>query len=295
MLKKLAYYRVVFLKIIIRIVVSVLYQDKAFRKQKRKEWTTNVEKKYLRRYLHVLNSSVPSTAESKKIIWVCWLQGEENAPDVVKICLESLRRWCDEYKIIVLTNDNIKNYVDIPDYIYRKKTEGKITNTQFSDILRLALLSAHGGMWIDATVLLTNKLPDIISKQDFFAFHSRSNLKNNSWFLKASAGNLLMDNMRKMMFEYWKHENRMLNYFLYHLLFDLMVESDELSRQEWNKVPILYDDECYDLEQNFLKPFDEDIYVKICHKTTIHKLSYKYKKDKPLNGTFLEKLLQQKI
>ncbi|MBQ6111224.1 MAG: hypothetical protein IJL01_02400, partial [Synergistaceae bacterium] len=36
------------------------------------------------------------------IIWWMWLQGEDNAPDICKACLRSLRRWHSDKKIITL-------------------------------------------------------------------------------------------------------------------------------------------------------------------------------------------------
>lgn len=296
MFRRISYFITACKKLYFRIAAALLYRDKKLRKQKLKNWTTKAEKKYLKRYLYALDKTAePTTADEEKIIWVCWLQGEAQAPEVVKICLNSIRKHCRDYKIIVLTNENIKDYADIPDYIYEKKAKGYITNTQFSDLLRIALLAQHGGIWIDATVLLASPLPDKIIKGTFFAFHSKSYLGNNSWLIKSEAGFPLMVNMQNLMFEYWKYENRMLNYFLYHLFFDLMVEENKAMRDEWDKVPVLYDDDCYDLEQNFLNPFDKELYDKICKKTTIHKLSYKYKKDKPLTGTFLEKLLNGEL
>ncbi len=158
-------------------------------------------------------------------------------------------------------------------------------------MLRLALLSQNGGIWIDATVFLTAALPADITSADFFAFHSRSHLKSNNWFLKAQRGDQLISNMRRLMFEYWRHENHMLNYFLYHLFFDLMIEQDAVSKALWDKVPVYYDDICYGLEHNFFTPYDDRLWNKLQQETKIHKLSYKYDKNKNVAGTFLEKFL----
>lgn len=38
--------------------------------------------------------------------------------------------------------------------------KGNISNTQFSDILRINLLARYGGYWIDATCLLTQSTPN---------------------------------------------------------------------------------------------------------------------------------------
>ena len=41
----------------------------------------------------------------------------------------------------------------------------------FSDLLRVALLKAYGGVWLDVTILLTNRLPGKYEKLDFFMFN----------------------------------------------------------------------------------------------------------------------------
>lgn len=296
MLRRISYFITACKKLWFRIAVAFLYRDRQQRKQKLKEWTIKAEKGYLKRYLYVLNrTDVRTETETPKIIWLCWLQGEENAPEVVKKCIKSIREKCAGWKIEILTNDNLSEYADIPDYIYEKKQKGRITNTQFSDLLRIALLSRHGGIWIDATVFLTDSLPKEIMDSDFFAYHCRSYLKNNSWLLKANPENRLMVNMRNLMFEYWKHENRMLNYFLYHIFFDLMTETDSESKAVWERIPVIYDQDCYFLEYNFFTPYSAELWEEFKEKTSIHKLSYKYKKDKPLDGTFLEKFLKDEL
>lgn len=296
MFRCISYFLTAVKKLWFRIVVALLYRNKQIRKQKLKSWTTKAEKKYLARYLYALNrTNAPIDAETPKVIWICWLQGEENAPEVVKKCIKSIREKCAGWKIIILTNDNLSEYADIPDYIYKKHHKGIISNTHLSDILRLSVLKQYGGIWIDSTVLLTAPLPEKIISAPFFALHCRNVYGSNNWLLKAQPSHQLICGIQNLLLEYWKHENRLINYFIYHIFFDLMVEKDSAMKTEWEKVPVMYDGDCYDLEQNFLRPFDEELWRKIKEKTSIHKLSYKYKKDRPLGGTFLERLLSGDI
>ena len=90
-----------------------------------------------------------------RIIWWCWLQGEDNAPAICKACLNSLRKYFAEYKIIVVTEQNMYDYVHLPHYILEKYEKGIIDNAHFSDILRTSLLVEYGGVWIDSTVYCT--------------------------------------------------------------------------------------------------------------------------------------------
>lgn len=292
----MSYFRTYILKLMYRIIVPLLYRDKKKRKTCLKKWITQAEKQYLKRYLYVIDDTKRQTKPCPNIIWICWLQGIENAPDIVKRCYGSVKKHCKNFEIRIIDSNNINSYIELPDYVWQKYKAEKITHIQFSDILRISLLSKHGGYWLDSTVFMTDSIPQIIQEADFFAFHVNScHHKNNSWFLKASANDVIMTNMRNLMLEYWKHENRLIDYFLYHIFFDLMVENSKNIATKWNKIPCVYDDNCYDLEHNFFIPYDLKIWQELKQNTTIHKLSYKYKKDKPILGTFLENLLNNQL
>lgn len=84
-------------------------------------------------------------------IWVCWWQGLDNAPTIVKKCVESIKRNAGSHKVVVITEDNYKDYVSFPEWIETKRNEGIISRTHFSDLLRLELLAEYGGVWLDST------------------------------------------------------------------------------------------------------------------------------------------------
>jgi hypothetical protein len=75
----------------------------------------------------------------------------ENAPELVNVCLESLRASIGG-DIIVLDAQNYTDYVTLPEYVTRKYKKGIIPPALFSDMLRLELLIKYGGTWIDSTV-----------------------------------------------------------------------------------------------------------------------------------------------
>lgn len=281
-------------KQIIRGASMFIRSSKQKRKKSRKEWTTKVEKDYLRRYLPVLShiDATKSVAEEPlKKLWVCWLQGEDNAPEIVKCCIKNMRKYAAEYEVVVVTNENLRDFISLPKYVYEKNAKGIIPNAQFADIVRVSLLAEKGGIWIDSTVLLTDNLPKAITKSPFFAMHSDNHLKNNNWILASAPQQWLIVAIRDLLLEYWKYENRMINYFMYHILFDLMIEENLKAAEEWKKVPIIYDYQCYDLEKNLLSPYHLSLWQEILEKTGIHKLNYKYNKNQSLKGTFVEKIL----
>ena len=288
------HYIIALQKPFLKIIAKLKYKEKAKWKRFYRDILTAKQKRYLARYLFAL-SEQPRIVEGKenKTIWFCWLQGEKNAPPVIAKCLQSIRKYCPDYKVVILTWDNITKYADIPNFIYEKHKKGMITNTQFSDLLRLALLTQNGGMWIDATVFLTEPLPTEISQAEFFAFHSDNYVHSNSWLIKANTGNIVLEKLKRLMFAYWQTETKMLDYFLYHLFFDLLIEKDDECAQIWSNVPLLYDDR-YDLEYSYFAPYDERKWQRLKRKTSIHKLSWKYKKQ-PTENCFLAYLLAGKL
>ena len=126
--------------------------------------------KYLNNYRYVLDNvpSVESSDKYKNAIWILWFQGEKNAPELVKKCIESVRYFHSDKQVIVLDFESLKNYIEIPNYIQEKYEKGIIPHANFSDYVRLCLLAKYGGTWIDSTLLLTDKLPDYMLNSELF-------------------------------------------------------------------------------------------------------------------------------
>ena len=77
-------------------------------------------------------------------VWFFWMQGIEEAPNVVKVCLESLKKNLTDREIVVLDSSNIRDYVDMPEFFIAKYEKGIISQTKFSNLLRLELLIKYG-------------------------------------------------------------------------------------------------------------------------------------------------------
>ena len=127
--------------------LSAQYKIKKNLERKYKKEINEFQSTYKDEFKHDLSNKV----------WVCWFQGMDQAPELVKKCFESLQRNLTDREIILITSDNMCNYVQFPDFILDKWKNGKITHTHMTDLLRLELLVKYGGMWVDATVLCTSK------------------------------------------------------------------------------------------------------------------------------------------
>lgn len=216
--------------------------------------------------------------ESSNYIWICWLQGIEQSPEIVRACLNSVKENCKGKEIIFLDENNLDDFINLPGFILNKWRKGIISNAQFSDIVRADLLTNFGGIWIDATVFLTAPLEKYIDDADLFAFRTTFNDSNetpiliSSWFLSSKKNNPIITETRRLLLEYWEEHNVLINYYLFHLFFSMVVRSFP---NEWRNVPRQTNGNSHLLQFRLNETFEEKEFLHLCKLTNIHKLTYK--------------------
>ncbi|MBE6718771.1 MAG: glycosyltransferase [Ruminococcaceae bacterium] len=102
------------------------------------------------------NSSLDNTSIENNV-FVLWWDGFENAPEVVRKCFESVRKYHPDFNVIGIDKNNYQNYTDIDPKIIEDFKKDKISVQTFSDILRFNLLKNNGGVWIDSTIMFLSK------------------------------------------------------------------------------------------------------------------------------------------
>ena len=224
----------------------------------------------------VLKNKIP------KIVWIFWNQGLENAPELVRSCFNSIKKNLNDYEIILLTKENISTYSTVPNFILEKWNNGIITTTHFSDILRNNLLLNHGGYWIDATVLISEKIPTLIENSSFFLFQSYKpgsdgkKVNISSWFIGSVKDNPVLEVTQKMLFNYWKRHNSLIDYFLYHNFLQMsLYHYAEIYKQ----IPKYTNETAHYLLFELQNCYNEIKYKDICKQTFAHKLTYKLPAD----------------
>ncbi len=172
-------------------------------------------------------------ADHKKsnIIWFCWLQGLENAPEIVHACFNSLKRNIPDKEIKVIDAKNWKAYVKLPDFIVEKWEKKRIPAALFSDLLRLELLIKYGGTWIDSTVLCTgfqdssSKFQEFLDADLFLFQYTKKGsvpVSISNWFITACTNNEVLMVLRDMLYAYWKDYDCTLDYYIFHLFFSML-------------------------------------------------------------------------
>lgn len=220
----------------------------------------------------VLFESIPN------IIWVCWFQGLDNAPDLVKKCVKNNFSRLDDYQKIVLTADNFSHYVDINPSILKKWQNGIISNTAFSNILRLEILIKYGGIWMDSTVLFSGeKFPEYVTSYPLFMFSSWKWITGDirpisTWFISAQKGHPFLKAVLDCLYKYWTDKDELVTYFIFHMFFAMVIE----------KYPIMFSQvtRISNVPPHYMQFELQNKYSKIRFKeltemSSIHKLTYK--------------------
>lgn len=250
------------------------------RYEKIKEWL------YINYFEQIKNEYENNMLENDTIqeecpIWIFWWQGIEDAPPVVKICIKSIDTYKGNHNINIITSDNIKDYVDIPNYIYEKLENGIITLTQFSDILRAQLLYQYGGIWMDSTILMVGEFPKDMYKKTFYTIHhqqrSEYHVCKGKWtgfFMASVPGNPIFKFLTAGFYEYWKTQECLIAYLLidcfiaigYENISDITKQIDEVPI---NNVGTLKMATCLNTI------YKRKLFEGLCKDTSLHKLSNK--------------------
>lgn len=223
-------------------------------------------------------------------IWVCWLQGENKMPDVCRICLNALRRHANEHEIVVINLENYMQYCTIPQYIVDAYHSGKIIHAHFADIIRTCLLYERGGAWIDATLLSTRNLPDVLFSSVFYSCKfppKRYFIEDGKWqnyFLCATPKSPMFQFVRMCFFEYLKKNIPFADYFLMNYFMQIGYDKVPEIRKVVDELPY-NNQETWNLEPKLNLPCSEEEFKRILNSDTfLFKLSYKNALVKEVNG-----------
>ena len=243
--------------------------------QNKKHWIylLYLEKKY-KKFLNKLEIYKNSNEFSNKVWW-CWLQGEENAPDLNKACLNSLRENLKDREIIIITEENYSQYIELPEYIISKYKKGLITKTHFSDILRIELLVKFGGTWIDSSVLCTSYDSAYFDKNLFVYQNWKRGdeaILISNWFITAEKHNPILLTTRDLLYEYWRKNDFVIHYFIFHFFFTISAKKYE---EQWNAISRFSNIPPHILQFELFDKYSEERFNQIAKMSSFHKLNQK--------------------
>ena len=253
--------------------------------QKYSHLITLLERKYgyiVEKYAHY----TPEEWNGEKVcadapIWVFWQQGFEQAPEVVKDCFRSLQQHAGGHPVIALTGENLKEYVNLPDYVWEKHRRGIISHTFLSDVARFVLLAKYGGFWVDACDFFLN---DTFFKEAAnYSFYSAKGFVNDLkitrqlWLdgiMACGKENKYVQLMAEFLLTYCKHENYLIDYFLGSCFQNVAYLHLKSLRRMFDAYPF-NNTEFFTIRWNFAKAYDEDTFQAILKENSVINLTWR--------------------
>lgn len=224
--------------------------------------------------------------KNSKIIWTLWMQGYENAPELVKSTIDSIRKFAElnNFQFILLEENTIEKYIVFPKLIKEKMDLGVIDYTKISDILRVSLLAKYGGTWVDATIYMREDFDSSLLLQNYYTIKTGGiedyspNISNNRWkgfFLSGNSS--LFSFTRDFFFEYYSRYDIAVDYLLIDYIFDIAYKYDEKIKNQMLELE-KSNPNLFWLENHFSEKFDRKIWEDISENTKIFKTTYKLDK-----------------
>lgn len=111
-----------------------------------------------------------------KQIWTYW-NSDELTPVVTK-CINSWKKYNPDYTITVVTPKNLSQYIDFD----VKGVKFNDSPARESDIIRLNILAKYGGVWADASILMTRPFDfPTNSKHEFIGYYIEHYTTKPQW------------------------------------------------------------------------------------------------------------------
>lgn len=237
-----------------------------------------------------------------KTIFLYWNKGIQNAPYVVKTCIESIKYYSHTYHIEIIDDSNIGKYVQLPEFVFQKNFPIQLK----ADILRTLLLHKYGGIWLDATLMLNISLSewlDDLLDRDFFTFF---NYNATNFFLASEKEGYVISRMVDEFVTWSKNfligkENLFVNwqgceyYCLWHIRFEHLMRNDKKFQKITKEIPRVCNLNCLKylvhygmttaITDDIKHIIDNDIYP-------FFKLTYKYNPNDLQRESAIEYVIQ---
>lgn len=222
------------------------------------------------------------------VIWLCWLQGIDQAPSFVKGMIERIGQHANGHEIRLVTLENYKKYCDLPQHFIERYENGEMPQQQFADVLRAGLLAQQGGLWIDVSMLVVHDIPEEVFT---LPIYNVKEVKPNAirdavacdctewqaYFLGSQRESVTYSFIYECFLYYWEHYDTLIDYFLFSYLAKIAREDLIGGMQEYASVPA--NNACCEQLSDYLMqglPFDSTVLRRIEEGSTfVYKLTWK--------------------
>lgn len=209
-------------------------------------------------------------------IYLYWDSGLDNCPDIVSLCIHSWKIKNPNWEVIILNRHSAEKFLS------RAALTDQIQEAHYADLLRVAILAKHGGVWADATCFcvspLDNWIQTVVSPSGMFFFWRpwRDRMVSN-WFIAAVPDHEPIALLLRISKRFWKgRKKRPKEYFWFHYLFEYCYITNARFRSAWTHTPKLPADMPHTLSQVLRKNIVMDEHsLSAIRNTPVQKLSTK--------------------
>lgn len=210
-------------------------------------WARSFFREEIERY-HNHTAMASQISSPNAPVWLCWLQGIDQAPELVQLLIAQTRRQSGSHPVRIITLENYNDYVTLPHDFIAKYESGKMPQQQFADVLRSALLAQHGGLWVDTSVYLSQPIPESVFSSPIY------NVKNilpnrtreavacdftkwQAYFIASQPKSITYSFITDCFLKYWRHYDTLIDYFLFSYLAKIARDDLPGGRAEFNMIP----------------------------------------------------------
>jgi len=211
--------------------------------------------------------------ENSKIIWFFRWEGIREDNVVVKKSYESIKKHAGDYKVIVVTEENYLDYVDLPEKIINKVNEGRITIPKLVDILKAKFLNTYGGIWPYTTMLFFD---DVFDEFDDIVFNSHTGGPDWKWgtYFLGGKPNKLYAFLYDFYSQYHLEYEEVIDYFIVDHGFRIAYKNFEECREYIDNVT-LYNPGIFYFLEHFSETYDKEEFDRVCREYKFFKISDK--------------------
>ena len=181
-------------------------------------------------------------------IWICWLQGEHQAPSFVSSMIARIRTNANGHPVRIVTADGIAEHLTLPGHVIDAYRAGRMPQQQLADIVRAGLLATHGGLWVDASMLVTRPIPQDVF--DLPIYNVKGILPNRyrdavacdstgweAYFIASQPGSVTYSFIYDCLVDYWRTYDTLIDYFLLSYLAKAARELLPGGMEEYGRIP----------------------------------------------------------
>lgn len=128
-----------------------------------------------------------------------------------------------------------------------------------------------------------NVMPEFMERSSLFVYQNiyliredEQYLLPSNWLIISESNNCILSLTLDLLYAYWKKENGVRNYLIYHLFFTIAAHK---YAEEWKRVPVYSNQPCHVLQFEMLDEYNSTRWDEILKMSDFHKLNWRYQKN----------------